>query len=158
MHRLSEIELEAASRFEALPASPIAPDRCLPYAVLHQGIRAGRLWAAAVPGRQIVGFALADTVGDMAFLSEVDVLPAYGRRGIGRALIERVGAWAKEEGFSLLTLTTFRDIPWNGPYYARLGFRELSDDELSSDLRAVLDAERGHVLAGWVRIAMTKAL
>ncbi|MDZ4699801.1 MAG: GNAT family N-acetyltransferase, partial [Rhodothermales bacterium] len=148
----------AASRFEALPAPPMASDRCLPYAVLHQGIRAGRLWAAAVSGRQVVGFALADIVAHTAFLSEIDVLPAYGRRGIGRALIERVEAWARETGFDRLSLTTFRDIPWNGPYYARLGFRELTEEQLSDDLRAVLAAERGHVLAGWVRVAMTKAL
>lgn len=26
-----------------------------------------------------------------------------------------------------LSLTTFRDVPYNGPFYARLGFHELRD-------------------------------
>ncbi len=46
---------------------------------------------------------------------------------------------------SAVTLTTFRDIPWNAPLYARLGFRELSTDRLSPVLAALVreEAERG---------------
>jgi hypothetical protein len=38
---------------------------------------------------------------------------------------------------SALTLTTFAGIPWNGPYYARLGFRTLDVTSLSFGLQAV---------------------
>ena len=30
-----------------------------------------------------------------------------------------------------MTLSTFRDVPWNGPFYRRLGFRELSRQEMA---------------------------
>ena len=40
-----------------------------------------------------------------------------------------------------LTLTTFDDIPWNGPYYERLGFRRLDEAELSPALQSIRQAE-----------------
>jgi hypothetical protein len=39
-----------------------------------------------------------------------------------------------------VTLTTFRDVPWNGPFYAKLGFRELR--HLSPGLAAMREHER----------------
>ncbi len=46
---------------------------------------------------------------------------------------------------SLAALTTFRDVPWNMPFYARLGFDEVAPNELTPALRAVLadEARRG---------------
>jgi len=45
-----------------------------------------------------------------------------------------------------VTLTTYRDLPWNGPYYSRLGFREIDLKEAGPGhlgrLRA--EAEAGH--------------
>ncbi len=55
-------------------------------------------------------------------LDEVAVAPAHGRRGIGRALVDEVVAWAAAGGFPSVTLATFRDVPWNAPYYEKLGF------------------------------------
>jgi hypothetical protein len=40
-----------------------------------------------------------------------------------------------------LTLTTFDDVPWNGPYYTRLGFRTLDLAALSPGLQAVRQGE-----------------
>ena len=36
-----------------------------------------------------------------------------------------------------VTLTTFRDVPWNAPYYERLGFRTLAADEITPGLAAI---------------------
>jgi predicted N-acetyltransferase YhbS len=47
---------------------------------------------------------------------------AHDRRGVGRALVRRVAEWARSAGFETLLLSTFCDVPWNAPYYARLGF------------------------------------
>jgi GNAT superfamily N-acetyltransferase len=78
-----------------------------------------------------------------AHLEQVTVDPEWGRRGIGRRLIDAVVGWAKADGRSALTLLTFRDVPWNGPYYARLGFAELPDDRLGPELAALRRHEAG---------------
>jgi GNAT superfamily N-acetyltransferase len=84
--------------------------------------REGRSWVAADANDEPVGFAVACEVDGNGHLAEIDVHPEHGRRGIGRALVEHVCLWARETGYSSLTLTTERDIPWNAPFYAKLGF------------------------------------
>lgn len=73
-----------------------------------------------------VGFALVEMLtGNEPHLEEIDVHPAHGRRGVGSALVRTVCEWATRSGFRDITLTTFRDVAWNMPFYARLGFAEL---------------------------------
>lgn len=72
----------------------------------------------------IVGFAhLAEPDGH-AHLEQVSVLPAYGRQGIGTALVRAAMEEARWAGHDRISLCTFRDVPFNGPFYTRLGFRE----------------------------------
>jgi len=73
-------------------------------------------------------------------------------RGVGRRLIGHVIAWARAEGFVSLSLTTFRNVPWNGPFYASLGFVE--DDRLSA-LQAILRAEADKGLADRCAMVLT---
>ena len=74
-------------------------------------------------------------------LHELDVQPDHARQGLGRRLIAIVADWARARGATALTLTTFDDVPWNGPYYARLGFRTLDLATLSPGLQAVRQSE-----------------
>ncbi|MGW7682681.1 GNAT family N-acetyltransferase [Kribbella sp. NPDC054772] len=60
----------------------------------------------------------------------MSVHPAYQGNGIGRRLIDHVDRWAGDQGFPALTLSTFRSVPWNGPYCARLGFVEVMSSRL----------------------------
>jgi GNAT superfamily N-acetyltransferase len=84
----------------------------------------------------------------------VSVLPHAQGTGVGRALIARVEEWARDEGYAAVTLTTFVDVPWNGPLYAHLGYRVLADDELGPELRAVRDEETRHGLDPDRRVCM----
>src|SRR5262245_5512167 len=70
-----------------------------------------------------------------------DVHPNYARQGLGRRLIEAIADWARTRGATALTLMIFSDVPWNGPYYARLGFRTLDVTTLNPTLQAVRRAE-----------------
>jgi N-acetylglutamate synthase-like GNAT family acetyltransferase len=63
------------------------------------------------------------------------VHPEHGRRGIGAALVGRACEWAREQALACVTLTTFRDIPWNAPFYRQLGFEELPSDRWDDELR-----------------------
>jgi GNAT superfamily N-acetyltransferase len=91
-------------------------------------------------------------------VEQVSVDPEYGRRGIGSVLIEHVAGWARERGAPALTLTTYAEIAWNAPYYERLGFRRLADDELTPGLRRIRAAEAEHGLDRWPRLAMRRDL
>ena len=56
------------------------------------------------------------------YVEQIDVLPSHARRGIGAALLEATAELARGRGYAALTLSTFKDVPFNAPYYARLGF------------------------------------
>ena len=48
--------------------------------------------------------------------------------------------WAQLHGLPAVTLTTFRDVPWNAPFYARLRVRVI--EALSPGLQAIRDHEQ----------------
>lgn len=92
-------------------------------------------WVAALSSGQPAGFADAGPLGGGFHLRELSVDPAHGRRGVGTALVEAVIAASRERGLSGVSLTTFRDVPFNAPFYARLGFEELAPDRADPALR-----------------------
>jgi GNAT superfamily N-acetyltransferase len=114
----------------------------------------GHLWVAADGEDQPIGFAMLRRLGLDFHLHEIDVHPDHSRRGLGAMLIEHVSKWAKEQGAAGLSLTTYRHVPWNAPFYERMGFRVLEDAELSPALRDIQVHERS---MGWkvsARVAM----
>ena len=80
--------------------------------------------------------------------------PDHARKGIGRALIELAVRWGRAHDLYALTLTTYVDVPWNGPYYERLGFSYLATDEETPGLRVIRDRERASGLDAWARACM----
>lgn len=81
-----------------------------------------------------VGFAIATVMGPLAYLEELDVMTDHGRQGLGRKLIEAVAEWASKLNFPHITLSTFRYVAWNAPFYERVGFSIMSEDELEEEL------------------------
>lgn len=154
---LAAIERAAATRFEPYGLAGVYGAVLTPAAALEEALAASRLWIAC-DGDAIVGFAVASIVGENAHLDEVDVHPDQGRRGIGAALVAEVCAWARAAGFRAVTLTTLRDVPWNAPFYERLGFGVLREDEWSPELREIFtdDARRGIPTSD--RVAMRRDL
>jgi ribosomal protein S18 acetylase RimI-like enzyme len=54
-------------------------------------------------------------------LDQLSVDPAYGRRGIGRALLGAAVTAGRAAGYAAISFTTFRDVTFNAPFYASLG-------------------------------------
>jgi GNAT superfamily N-acetyltransferase len=155
-----EIERRAAAAF----ADTAHPDLCDPDdddllapARLGEAVGAGALLVAECAGAP-VGFALLDTVDGGPHLAEIDVVPEAAGRGVGSALLEAVVVEARRRGGETLTLTTFRDVPFNAPFYARRGFREIDGDALGPGLAARLARERAASWGGPARCAMVRAL
>lgn len=154
---LAHIEREAAALFPPGSFPPGFTDCTVDDAILQAAAHEGRLWVALDDATgEPVGFALVVVMGGMAFLAEVDVLPTHGRRGIGRALVERSITWARAYGFSDLTLTTFAHLPWNSPFYRGLGFEVVADTALPAPARAALASEMAMGLTR--RLAMRRLL
>jgi GNAT superfamily N-acetyltransferase len=99
-----------------------------------------RAAAVFVAGRPPVGFVQLEEVDGLAYIVELAVIPKWMRQGIGSALLERACEWARTRGYPAIALTTYADVPWNGPYYARRGFVEIT--EFGPGLQAERDAER----------------
>jgi len=120
---------------------------------------AGRLFVARVgAASQVVGFAAMIRVDGAPHLHELDVLPSWSRRGIGRRLLLHVARCASEAGDSRLTLLTYRDVPWNAPFYRSAGFVELSASERGPELEALRLEEGTKGLDLERRVAMALAL
>ena len=118
--------------------------------------REGHLWVA-LAGDVVVGFAQVELIDrDGVHLEEIDVHPEHGRRGVGTKLVLHVCRWAAGNAYSSVTLTTFRDVLWNMPFYARLGFGVVPPDQLSVALRAVVEDETRRGLDPSRRVVMTR--
>ena len=103
-------------------------------------IEHGHVWVAE-ESKEIAGYLCGEQLGDHFYIEEVSVAAGYQRRGIGRLLIDTVADEARRQGFSALSLTTDRTLPWNAPYYERLGFRTLTSEQTPSPLAAELAAK-----------------
>jgi len=152
---LPEIEVAAAALFPPEDLAPELRQAGLSLSFLRESNSEGRLWIARSEEVDApVGFAVAKLLDASAHLYELSVLPSHGRRGIGRALVLAVAEWAREAGHTSLTLTTFRHLPWNAPFYRGLGFREIRDHCIGPELRAALSEEADHGLDPEKRVAM----
>jgi GNAT superfamily N-acetyltransferase len=153
--RLPAIEL-AAARLLAGHAPESVLKETTSSDVLHTAQRDGRLWVALADD-VAVGFAHVEVIErDGAHLEEIDVDPRHGRRGLGTQLVRYVCDWAAATGYAFVTLTTFRDVPWNMPFYARLGFEIVPRAQLSPALCAIVQDETRRGLDPKRRVVMRR--
>jgi ribosomal protein S18 acetylase RimI-like enzyme len=154
---LVEIERAAGSTFQLFDADLLADhdpgsvEELAPYA------ECGRAFVSVDADDRPVGYLLVDPVDGAAHIEQVSVHPDHARNGLGRALIEHAAGWASAHDLDSLTLTTYVDVPWNAPYYERLGFRRLAPEEETPGLRAIRDHERALGLEVLPRTSMRRS-
>ena len=138
------IEREAGQRFVSTEFARHASDEPDDAFTLKARIEAGELIVACESSSPI-GFVMFGVIGPDVYVEEIDVLPSHAGRRIGATLLDRVAFLGRERGLKALMLSTFRDVPFNGPYYQRIGFHVLEDAELSPALLAVraVHSQRG---------------
>jgi GNAT superfamily N-acetyltransferase len=135
-----DIEVRAGELFRSIGMDAVADDAPFPIDEL-----AAADVRVAVEDGAVVGYVYVITVDGIRHVEQVTIDPAVAGRGVGAALLDSLGG--------PLTLTTYRDVPWNGPYYERLGFRPLEDP--GPELRALL-AEESWLEAFGPRVAMRR--
>lgn len=151
---LPSIERAAGRTFAALGMTLVAEDEPPSIEELREYQRDGRAWVRTDDDDRPVAYLLADEVDGCAHLEQVTVHPDWARRRFGQELLERLTVWATERRLPAITLTTFTDVPWNGPYYRRLGFRVLDEAQLTPGLRRIRLSEAARGLDAWPRAAM----
>ncbi len=153
VHGLAAIERAAATLLHG-HAPPSVLNESTDESDFRRAQADGRLWVALADDTP-VGFALVEMLAkDRPHLEEIDVHPQHGRRGVGTALLRAVCEWVSRSGYSEMTLTTFRAVPWNKPFYSRLGFEAVSTDELRPELAAVVQDETARGLDPQRRVVM----
>jgi 4-diphosphocytidyl-2-C-methyl-D-erythritol kinase len=154
--RLAAIEFAAAELLTGHAPDSILKENTSPEELRHAQSH-GHLWVALVKDVP-VGFAHVEILEPFVdHLKEIDVDPEPGRRGIGAKLVMTICEWAHSAGYAFLTLTTFGDIPWNMPFYAKPGFLEIDSEELSSPLRPVVEDEARRGLDRAHRVVMRRS-
>jgi len=106
----------------------------------------------------IAGYAALWPVDALAHLCEIDVHPDWGRRGIGARLLRAAENWARAHRKPGISLTTFIDVPWNGPWYARQGYEPYDPSQWpptharlwADQLASALDCTRRHMMVKWL--------
>lgn len=104
-------------------------------------IGAGTVWVAVDSAGDISGFLLGERCGDELHICEFAVERPRQGHGIGTSLVRTAIEYARTIGLAALTLTTFRGLSWNEPFYHHLGFVTLQPDQLDDRLRAVFARE-----------------
>jgi len=155
---LRAIEVAAGEPFRALGMDSIADDEPPAASALHSVIDDGRAWVSVDEVDRPIGYLLVEIVGGSAHIGQVSVDPTHAGLRIGSALIDVAGQWAVEHRLAGLTLTTFTDVPWNAPYYQRLGFEAIPPDQVTRELRELAAAELEYFQHRWPRVAMRRAL
>ncbi|HEY5385688.1 MAG TPA: GNAT family N-acetyltransferase [Acidimicrobiales bacterium] len=121
---LPDLEAAADAMFEPLGIGPL-PGPGTPQEFAHALV-------VLVAGDPPVGLCRIDGIAGGTHLEQLSVHPDHAGQGVGRALLRAGCAWAQQHDFDEITLATYRDVPWNGPFYASDGFveRGTADDFL----------------------------
>ena len=158
--RLQDIERAAGAAFRELGMAAVADDDPPTLEHLARYQARGRAWVAtadqAGDDTTAVAYLLVDVVDGAAHVEQVSVDPRHARQGLGRRLIDTAAAWAVQQGLVAVTLTTFAEVPWNAPYYARLGFSVIPEADVGPGLLAVRRHEHDLGLDVWPRLSMRR--
>lgn len=93
--------------------------------------------------------------GDRLHIDELDVQQDQQGKGLGRRLLHHAADWARASGMKALSLTTFRSIPWNAPFYESVGFRVWDPGEAPASIQQALRNEAAKGLSDRCAMVMT---
>lgn len=159
LHLLPAIETAAAALFRQSEFPWIADEpNGMDMALFERCQDTWCLWVVSDGTGLPVGFAAFAPEDDQIWLGELSVHPDHHGQRLGAALIDKAAGFYGGRGLARMTLTTFRDVPWNGPYYQRLGFSILDDLSAEPFLASQIAKEEAWGVPKGSRVAMVRAL
>lgn len=139
------IERSAAQAFDSIPESKWLADSSTLSVERHlQLIKLSTCWVAADADDCLQGFLSAEQQGADLHIHELSVLQSCQGKGLGRLLIQAAMDYVRENSLRAVTLTTFKSVPWNAPFYCRLGFKVMENLPPDSRLALLLSSEYEH--------------
>ncbi|SMG57691.1 GNAT family N-acetyltransferase [Paraburkholderia susongensis] len=155
---IREIEFEAGQRFASVGMAGIADAPPMALEIVNRKIAAREIIVAIDAQASCAGFVMFEPQPARIYVQELDVFTSHAGRRIGAALIEQVAQIARSRQLTQLVLSTYRDVPWNAPYYRRLGFHDIETAELDAALIARRDAHIARGLDESKRVFMRRDL
>ena len=154
---LGPVEKSAAQVFWTVNLDHVADGPTLSNADLSAMTNARHLWVAVNTLDQPVGFVGGEKVDGSFHIVEISVAQHFQGKGVGKALMAVVENEIREEKFPDISLTTYKHLPWNGPWYARMGYSEVKSEQLGPEHIKIWKHEgEFHDMA--LRCAMRKVL
>lgn len=157
IHKVAPLEQAAAEAFREIGMDAVADDDPVAESVLSQAAEERRFWVAVEYG-VLKAYLLGDFLPQSLHIDQVTVHPDASRRGLGALMIESVSADPRSKERGLITLTSFANVPWNAPYYERIGFNEIPREDWPEGVAEKVDAEQGKNIAAWPRVVMQRAI
>ncbi len=155
---IQEVERSANAMFRSVGMDAVAEYPVTAASDLLAMMKDRRAWVAVDDQDRPIACILLTVIDGNCHVEQIAVRPEFARQRIGEKLIAKAEDLARERGLAALTLTTFTHVPWNGPYYARLGFHIVDKDRLSAGERAIQDDNTAGVLGAWPRVTMTRPI
>ncbi len=155
---LEYVERSAAEIFRTVDLGFLADGDTLDPAALQAMAHANHLWVATNRFDQPIGFAGGEYLSGNFHIVEISVAKEFQGKGVGKALMTTMVEHITREGYKSVTLTTYRTLPWNGPWYSRLGFYEVNPHDMGRDYLDLLASEAQHGLDVRSRCVMRKIL
>ena len=151
------IERAAGAMFERIEGlGGVAGQHTVPVERLLRYIARGHC-LVAVREDAMIGFIVTEPFGRELHVWEFNVHPDWQGRGVGSTLLRGCIIDARNSGFGALTLTTFAEVPWNAPFYRRMGFVDIDGSD-HPRLAGELAKEYGHGQPPGSRVAMIRDL
>lgn len=157
IHKVAPLELAAAEAFRTIGMDAIADDAPMSEAELLAAIDEQRFWVAVEYG-VLKAYLVGDFLPRSLHIDQVTVHPDASRRGLGALMIESVSADPRARERGLITLTSFANVPWNAPYYERIGFIDIAESDWPEGVAEKVALEQSKNLAAWPRVVMQRVI
>jgi N-acetylglutamate synthase-like GNAT family acetyltransferase len=137
---LCRISAEARLRYRAFPS--------LAHIAETPALSPARLEACRVvvaldsESQKILGFVAMRVLDELLYLDNISVESNASGMGIGATLLSVVIEHAKSLGVRAVSLTTFREPPWNGPWFRKHGFFTMPAACIGEGLKQVMARQR----------------
>ncbi len=168
VEQMRQLEVRAGTLFAEIGMHSIAQDAPPTALEFESHLKSGTVWVAwqhsgseasgGGPTETVVGWVSGSIVDNEGHLNQVSAEPSAQGQGIGSALVARGCEWARSLGLSSVTLTTFSEVAWNGPFYARRGFVALPPEQFGPELAEIRRSEIENGLDVSPRVAMRLVL
>lgn len=155
--KVAPLEQAAAEMFRNIGMDAVADDAPIADSVLLQAVEDQRLWVAVEYG-VLKAYVLGDFLPQSLHIDQVTVHPNASRRGLGALMIESVSADPRSKERGLITLTSFANVPWNAPYYERIGFLDIAESDWPEGVAEKVAADQRGGLGTWPRVVMQRVI